>query len=99
MGAVTAAKLADYAKTALTRLWSDSQIVLHWLASNKPLSQFITNRVQTINSLFPNSAWGYCPTIDNLADLLTRGINARQFIFSMLWKHGPTWLTCESEMA
>ena len=53
MGAVTAAKLVDYAKTALTaalpviaiRLWTDSQIVLHWLASNKPLSQFITNRV------------------------------------------------------
>ena len=107
MGAVTAAQLASYVKNALAtttmysdltvRLWTDSQIVLHWLSSNKRLSQFITNRVQTIKDLLPKATWGYCPTNDNPADLLTRGLSATQLCSSVLWKQVPPWLTCESK--
>ncbi len=106
MGAVTAAQLASFAKNALAtinryrdltiKLWTDSQTVVHWLPSNKRLNQFITNRVQIINDLFPESTWGYCPTTDNPADLLTRGTNASQLASSVLWKHGPSWLTSDS---
>ena len=48
--AVLAAKLSSAVKTSLSldctvQLWSDNQIVLHWIASHKPLQAFITNRV------------------------------------------------------
>ena len=80
--AVVAAQLATSVVAALlthlarirVQLWSDSQIVLHWIFSNKPLKQFVANRVQVIHDLFPASSWSYCHTTDNAADLLTRGI-------------------------
>ena len=37
--------------------------------------------------------WRYCPTDDNPADLLTRGIRADDLLASQLWDTGPTWLT------
>ena len=98
--AVIAAHLAkflittlDNVKKAQVRLWSDSQIVLHWIFSNKQLKPFVANRVQEINTLFPCTQWGYCPTEDNAADLLTRGITSTQSQLSHLWAQGPSWLT------
>jgi len=52
-GAVIAANLAKCiittlqptVKGAAARLWSDSQIVLHWIFSDKQLKPFIANRV------------------------------------------------------
>ena len=52
MAALTAACLASYLQEQLqvTRvtLWSDSQIVLHWLNSTKILKPFISNRIQEV---------------------------------------------------
>ena len=52
MAALTAARLASYLQEQLqvTRvtLWSDSQIVLHWLNSTKILKPFISNRIQEV---------------------------------------------------
>jgi hypothetical protein len=104
MAALTAARLASFVKQALERrcstlsihMWSDSEIVLHWLNSNKILKQFIANRVEEIKQLFPNTHWNYCPTKSNPADLLTRGINAHQLQSSILWKNGPEWLLCQA---
>jgi len=95
--AVTAACLAKFIVSTLNvqisvRLWSDSQIVLHWIFSSKQLKPFVANRVKEIRSLFPTSVWGYCQTTDNAADLLTRGITPAQLQCSMLWTHGPEWL-------
>jgi len=70
--------------------WSDSQIVLCWLQSKKKLKPFIEHRVKGL--LAVSSSWSYCPTDCNLADLLTRGLSAQQFVTSTLWKHGPPWL-------
>ena len=78
------------------KLWSDSQIVLHWIFSNKPLKQFVANRVQVIHDLFPASSWSYCHTTENAADLLTRGITHTQLKSSQLWFQGPPWLTFKS---
>jgi len=36
--------------------------------------------------------WQYCPTQDNPADLLTRGISSSQLMSSTLWRQGPQWL-------
>ena len=101
MAAVVAARLAMFVVSSLSpinedisiHLWSDSQIVLYWLHSHKSLKPFVASRVQEINELFTPTAWRYCPTADNPADLLTRGINAASLDSSVLWKHGPAWLT------
>ncbi|XP_065889715.1 uncharacterized protein [Dysidea avara] len=100
--AVTAAYLAKFIVSTLSvhvniRLWSDSQIVLHWIFSSKQLKPFVANRVKEICSLFPTSVWGYCQTADNAADLLTRGITPTQLQSSSLWSHGPEWLTSETD--
>ena len=104
MAALTAARLASFVKQALEQrystleiyMWSDSEIVLHWLNSDKTLKQFVANRVLEINQLVPATHWNYCPTKSNPADLLTRGINSKQLKSSNLWKDGPEWLLCKS---
>ena len=103
MAAKVGANLAAFLQNSLTKnfpnlqvfLWSDSQIVLHWLHSSKTLPQFISNRIQEIKGLFPPSTWRYCPTSDNPADLLTRGVSADQLQLSTIWLHGPHWLSSE----
>lgn len=102
--AVMAAHLATFIVSTLhnqlrdvvVRLWSDSQIVLYWISSNKQLKPFVANRIKEIRSLFPIAAWGYCHTTDNAADLLTRGITPAQ-LQTALWSHGPVWLTSEND--
>ena len=41
----------------------------------------------------PYTAIKYCPTDDNPADLLTRGLSYEALRQSTLWKHGPSWLS------
>ena len=79
-------------------LWTDSQIVLHWLHSNKQLKPYVTNRISEIKTLTPIGICRYCPTEDNPSDLLTRGITADQLDASEIWRHGPTWLLAAPEM-
>lgn len=38
---------------------------------------------------------GYCPSADNLADLLTRGISLPSLQASKIWTHGPGWIIHE----
>ncbi|XP_077869613.1 uncharacterized protein LOC144361512 [Saccoglossus kowalevskii] len=71
-------------------LWSDSQIVIHWIRSEKTLPIFVANRIKEINE-FPCDV-KYCPTNENPADLITRGISAESLMKSDIWWHGPTWL-------
>ena len=105
MAALTGARLASFVSQALksrypnlkVKLWSDSEIVLHWLSSSKPLKQFVANRTKEIKGMFPIPYWNHCPTADNPADFLTRGISAEQLQNSSLWKHGPQWLLSESQ--
>ena len=69
MAALTTARLASFVKKALEQrystleiyMWSDSEIVLHWLNSDKILKQFVANRVQEIKQLVPATHWNYCP--------------------------------------
>jgi hypothetical protein len=97
MAAVTGSRLASYLSNHLkvTKIvfWSDSQIVIYWLSSQKDLKCFIQNRVKEIHQATNNATWNYCPTSDNPADLLTRGISADDLSKSNLWTHGPPWLT------
>ena len=54
-------------------IWSDSQIVLHWVQSKKQLPAFVQRRVSEMKSQHPTASWRYCLTLKNPADLLTRG--------------------------
>ena len=101
MAAVMAVRLAKFIISSIKctctiHLWSDSQIVLHWINSSKKLKPFVNTHVSEIVSTFPASCWQYCPTFDNPADLLTRGITSQQLSLSTIWKHGPAWLTSKS---
>ena len=53
-------------------LWTDSQCVLYWLKSVKPLSVFVENRIKEISEK-TNMSYHYINTNENPADLLTRG--------------------------
>ena len=79
------------------QLWTDSQIVLYWLQSNKKLDTFVSHRVTEIHQLTSSAKWNFCPTSDNPADLLTRGITSSQLKSSELWRHGPQWLISSSK--
>ena len=101
MAAVLATRLATFILSSIkcqcnVHLWSDSQIVLYWINSHKKLKPFVNARISEITSTFPAANWHYCPTSDNPADLLTRGITSQQLALSTRWKHGPTWLTSKT---
>ena len=65
-------------KTCKITLWSDSQIVLSWLTTKKQLQQYVCSRVEKINQITSSHTWKYCPTSENPADLLTRGLSTAQ---------------------
>ena len=102
LAAVLGAELSQYLSdtilpkfsTSATILWSDSQIVLSWISSSKPLrQQFIQHHVQLIRDITSHSTWEYCPTTSNPADLITRGMDAKAFMSNQqYWNQGPSWL-------
>lgn len=53
-------------------LWTDSQCVLHWINSKKPLSVFVKNRVKEINDSTGISI-SCVPSKENPADIASRG--------------------------
>ena len=53
-------------------IWSDCQIVLHWVQSEKQLPAFVSHRANEMKPQLPAASWLYCPTLENPADLLTR---------------------------
>ena len=98
MAAVIGVRITHFVMTSLEltsipiHLWTDSQIVMYWIHSTKHLPPFVAHRIGEIHRLVPTAIWHYCPTNDNPADLLTRGLSFDQFASSQLWRHGPPWL-------
>ena len=92
MAAVMATRLAQFIRSALihklssvsVHLWSDSQIMLHWIykhnttkhntTKHNTAKPFTANRIPEIINSFPPNMWSFTPSNDNPADLLTRGI-------------------------
>nr|CAI5869848.1 unnamed protein product [Callosobruchus analis] len=74
-------------------LWSDSSIVLHWVASSSNIwKTFVSNRVAQIQQITEGDLWHHVPTKDNPADIISRGLPPSQLIDSDLWWHGSSWL-------
>ena len=100
MAALIASRIAKYVQEALksilrvkdTIFWSDSQITLHWISSNKKLKPFNENRVREIRQLSNPAQWHYCPTHLNPADLLTRGLQELKGPTLQFWIEGPSFL-------
>ena len=104
MAAVTATRVAKFVQTSLSanqhlipvHLWTDSQIVLHWINNGSHSNSFVHQRVTEILMSFPSTNWSFTPSADNPADLLTQGISTEQLKSSELWRHGPQWLSSTS---
>ncbi|KAK3756708.1 hypothetical protein RRG08_035464 [Elysia crispata] len=101
LAALLAARLLKFVTSALQlettgnsyTCWSDSQVALSWIKSNAAKwKQFVQNRVLEIQELTSPERWHFCPGKENPADLLTRGISAREITNSNMWLHGPAWL-------
>jgi len=105
MAAVTVTRLAKFVYSSIApkqqivqvHLWTDSQIVLHWIHKGNSAKPFISNHVQEICETFPPANWSYIPSADNPADLLTRDLSANQLRTSHLWIHGPNQLPTQSD--
>ncbi|KAF8790905.1 hypothetical protein HNY73_005851 [Argiope bruennichi] len=73
--------------------WTDSQIVLYWIRGNaKRWKQLEANRVAEVQEKSNPNDWFYCPSAENPADLLTRGVFVENLISSQKWWYGPNWL-------
>ncbi|XP_055605123.1 uncharacterized protein LOC129753335 [Uranotaenia lowii] len=73
--------------------WTDSTIVLHWLASSSSVWKvFVSNRIAEIHRITRGSPWRHIPTDLNPADRISRGVSPSALIADNLWWHGPNFL-------
>ena len=75
----------------------DSQIVLHWISNDeKPLKQWVRNRVIEIQRYTSPSQWFYVQFKDMIADLGTRkGASLDDVKQSSAWINGFEWMKQE----
>ncbi|CAG9134975.1 unnamed protein product [Plutella xylostella] len=67
-------------------LYSDSQIVLAWIATNVvTLNTYVANRVLLITQLTCGYTWAYVSTEHNPADCLSRGVAPHELQQHPLW--------------
>lgn len=80
-------------KDASVRLWSDSMIMLHWIKKDPSLLKaFVSNRIRKIQTDTKGYVWIYVDSINNPADLVSRGLKKNDFIGNRLWQEGLSWL-------
>ena len=72
-------------------MWIDSQCVLNWINSQKPLRTFVENRVKEIKE-DKSIQYHYISTKENPADIACRGKSTVELQQEKLWWHGPDWL-------
>ncbi|XP_048253302.1 uncharacterized protein LOC125381119 [Haliotis rufescens] len=97
MAALIASRLATTIKREIRQklsdviLWTDSQIVLHWIrAESITFKAFVGVRIAEIQSQWNQTHWRYVPTYWNPADHLSRGISVEELNGS--WMYGPEFL-------
>ncbi len=81
-----------------TFAWSDSQIVLAWLASSPSRwKTFVANRVHHIQETIPQAQWRHIRSEQNPADCASGGLMPKEFLQHTLWTQGPDWLSLPRE--
>ncbi|XP_045506863.1 uncharacterized protein LOC123703037 [Colias croceus] len=100
-GAVLLAKLlnqisdATHIPTDRIYGWTDSTVVLSWLQGDLSRWQtFVRNRVATILETIGNK-WYHVPSVENPADVASRGMLLPELKNCKLWWEGPKWLRDE----
>lgn len=79
-------------------LWSDSQIVLHWIKGDpNRWKVFVSNRIVKILEKTRPEQWYYVNTHDNPADIVSRGMLPFELKTNDLWFSGPSWLRLPEE--
>ena len=73
---------------------TDSQVVLHWINNHdKPVKQWVRNRVVEINRYTEPSEWMYVSSKDMIADLGTRRVNDINLVDpDSTWINGYDWM-------
>ncbi|XP_055714844.1 uncharacterized protein LOC129808961 [Phlebotomus papatasi] len=70
--------------------YTDSTIVLHWLAKEPQRWQtFVANRVAEIQKKLPRKFWHHIPSQHNPADVASRGTTPKDLAENSLWWKGP----------
>ena len=89
----TLAILQDKLVIDSVNLYSDSQITLFWIKAHpSKWTIFVSNRVSEIQQLTSSFNWCYIKSIDNPADLVSRGMTPSELMKSDLWFNGPQFL-------
>ena len=73
---------------------TDSEICLFWITNpENRLKSYVFNRVRNIHRLIDKDQFYHVRTLDNSADILTRGeVELRDLDIGSLWQTGPDWL-------
>ena len=101
--AVTAVKVACFLRRELSHLdlslhfWCDSKVVLGYIANEaKRFHVFVANRIQFIRDHSDPAQWHFVGTKSNPADLVSRGLSAKELVASKMWQQGPEFLHYQS---
>lgn len=65
---------------------------LCWIRNERPWKQYVQHRVKQIRKLTSKSDWRHCPGKQNLADLPSRGLNAKELSINNIWCNGPEFV-------
>ena len=77
-------------------LWSDSQVILEWIASNKKQNLFVSNGLQEIHKISSPQQWHHISNSLNPANHGTRGLETIEI--QQKWLE-PAQFLCENESA
>lgn len=76
------------------QLWTDSIVVLSWLNSQRiRLKSYVLNRITQITELTEINQWHHVRTLENPADIISRGISAEELLEADFWWYGPKWMS------
>lgn len=59
--------------------------------TTKRIKTICRQRVSEIQKTTDSFEWKHVPTLDNPADIISRGLEPNQLIKSKMWFHGPLW--------
>lgn len=76
----------------------DSEKARWWIAgTGKEFKTFVQNRVREIQELAPLETWRHIPSLQNPADIASRGCKASELKKDKKWWEGPDFLNKEEE--